>query len=102
MPTTGEIRIKWGIVLISAVKITSGRIGLPDFDERVRHWAGIFIEHSPTHDDAFAKRFARMLPRQVAGFHIDNSRFEDRTRNLRKRVRKSHKSCIGARFSEET
>ena len=78
------------MVLISAVKVASGCIGLPDLDERVRHRPRIFIENAPAHDNALPKRFSRMLPRQIRSLHIGNIRFKHRSRNFREGVWKMH------------
>src|SRR5579864_1637317 len=62
-PATREIRIERCIVLIVAMEIASGCIGLPDFDKRVRHRPRIFVENAPAHDNALPERYTGMLLR---------------------------------------
>jgi hypothetical protein len=61
----------------------------------------IFIENAPAHDDAFAKRFAGMMPRQIASLHVNDVPFEHRPGNLRQRLRKRHQRLQGRRLIDE-
>ena len=49
-----EIGVERSVMLIRFVKITSGRIGLPDFHQRIWHGPAVFIEETPADDDALA------------------------------------------------
>ena len=57
----GEIRIERRRVLIDDMDVAAGGIGLPDFDQRIRHRARVLVEHMAVHDDALAERLA-VLP----------------------------------------
>ena len=52
-------------MLIDDMDISAAGIGLPEFDQRVRHAAAVFIEHMAVHDDALADRLALALNREV-------------------------------------
>jgi hypothetical protein len=65
-----EVWVQWSVVLVNLVKITTGGISLPDFDECMRHGAAVFVQHTATDDNALAQRFAMVLTREVARFHI--------------------------------
>jgi hypothetical protein len=54
----GEIRIERRRMLIDDVDITAAGIGLPDFNQHVRHRAAILVEHLAVDDDALAERLA--------------------------------------------
>ena len=54
----GEIRIERRRVLFADMDVTAGGIGLPDFDQRIRHRARVLVEHMAMHHDAFAERLA--------------------------------------------
>src|SRR6266849_2609749 len=86
----GEIRIQRSVVLVRLMQIASGRIRLPNFDERMRNRPRVLIHHSPAHDNSFAKRFAAVRPRQIASLHIDRLFSKQRPRHFRKRVRYIH------------
>src|SRR5712692_567718 len=81
-----KIRIEGSIVLVDFVQVTSRGVGLPDFDECVRNRPAVFIQHPSAHDDPFAERLTGMLPRQVAGFHIDGFASKDRAGYLGERM----------------
>ena len=61
----GKIRIERRGMLIDDMHVTAAGIGLPQFDQRVRHAAAVFIEHMAVHDDAFADRLALALNGEV-------------------------------------
>src|ERR1700677_1564410 len=67
-PGAQKVRIERRFVLISLVHVTAGRVGLPDFDQRVAHGAAVLIEDAAGDDDAFAERLAvaSRVARQVA------------------------------------
>ena len=52
-------------MLVDDVDVAPARVGLPDFDERVRNRPAVLVEHAPVHDDPLAERLARMLSGQV-------------------------------------
>src|ERR1700682_6150383 len=58
---TGEIRIERRRMLVDDMDVAAAGIGLPQFDQRIRHAAAVFIEHMAVHDDALAKRLALAL-----------------------------------------
>src|SRR5271165_2101911 len=96
MPAAGEVGVERRIVLISFVAITAGGVGLPDFDQSMRHGPAIFVQHAAAHDDAFAQRLAGMLAGKVASLHIRNGRVEHRAsylgegmRQMNQRLRRS-------------
>src|SRR5215469_8570066 len=60
-----EIRIERRRVLLALVAVTTARIGLPDFHERVGDRPPILVEHAPVHDDTLADRLARMLAGEI-------------------------------------
>src|SRR5258707_13709064 len=60
-PRSGKIRIERRRMLVADVDITAAGIGLPDFEQRIRHAATVFVQHMAVHDDAFAERFALVL-----------------------------------------
>ena len=64
-PTAEEIRVQRGRMLIGGVDVSTGRVGLPDLDQRVRNTAPKLVEHPPGDDDPFAHRFP--VPDTVAG-----------------------------------
>ena len=75
LSASGEIWIEWGVMLIDCVQVAAGRIRLPDFEQRVRQGAIVFVEHTAAHDDSFAERFRGVLVRQIAGIRRDDFRF---------------------------
>src|SRR5271154_5129619 len=62
----GEIWIQRRGVIVLFVAITSGSVGLPDFQQSVRNWPATIVEDSPLHNDAFAERFTHVLPSEIA------------------------------------
>ena len=54
----GEIRIERRGMLVDDMDVAAAGIGLPDFDQRVRHAAAVLVEHMAVHDDALAERLA--------------------------------------------
>ena len=50
----GEIGIERRIVVVDRMRIASGRVGLPQLDQRVRHRPGVFIEQPSRNDNALA------------------------------------------------
>ena len=53
---TQEIRIKWRIVFVYFMYIPAGRIGLPDFNERIRNRLPVFVHYLSMHHDSFTQR----------------------------------------------
>ena len=70
---TGKVRVERGCVLFDLVQIAAGRIGLPDFDERIANWTTAIVEHAPGNDDALTNRLAILY--RVAG-HVIVQRLE--------------------------
>src|SRR5579871_1867994 len=62
----GEIRIERRVVLVFNVEISSGGIGLPDFDQRVGDRTAVLVAHAAAYNDAFSHRFAGVLSCQIA------------------------------------
>ena len=62
---TREVGIERRWMLVALVPVPSGRVRLPDLDERARDGPSVLLEQAAGHDDSLAKRFAAMLPRQV-------------------------------------
>src|SRR4030081_2044364 len=82
-----EIRVERRVVVIVLVRITPGRIGLPDFDQRIGHGLAVFIEHASCDDYALAERLAGMLMRQVVVSCLDVFMAEYRTGYFRQGLR---------------
>ena len=61
----GKIRIERRRMLVDDMDVTAARVGLPQFDQHVRHAAAVFVEHMTVHDDAFAERFACGLDGEI-------------------------------------
>src|SRR5215470_4838548 len=61
----GEVRVKWGWVIVVVVPIAARCVALPQLDERVGNRAGIFVHNPAGDDDAFADRLPRVLAREV-------------------------------------
>ena len=61
-----EIWIERGEVFVLFMAITSGSIGLPDFQQGVRNWPATITEHASRHNHAFAEWFTRVLPSEIA------------------------------------
>ena len=53
-------------MLIGLVRVTAGRIRLPDFDESSADRAVCFIDHPAAHDDSLAERCTTMMAGQIA------------------------------------
>ena len=83
----GEVGIERSVVLVNGVAVTSGGIGLPDFDEGMRNGAGVFIKDAAADDDAFAERGRGVLLGEVAGLGIDHGRIENRASDFGEGVR---------------
>jgi hypothetical protein len=85
-----EIGIERSIVLINAVTVAAGSVSLPDFNERVRNWATVFVEDASTYDNAFTERLTLILLGEIAGFDVDHGGIEERARDFRESVRDVH------------
>jgi hypothetical protein len=64
-------------VLIDGVSIAAGGVGLPDFDERVRERAAVFVDDAAGDDDAFAERGGAVLFCEIERFDINEVVAED-------------------------
>ena len=49
-----KIRIERGVMLVVVVQVASGRIRLPDFDERIRYGTPCVVQHTPSDNDPLA------------------------------------------------
>ena len=56
-PRAGKVGIERRVVLIDGMMIAPGGVGLPDFDQRIRHRLFVFIQDPADDDDALAHRF---------------------------------------------
>ena len=52
-------------MLVDAVHVAAGRVGLPDLDQRVADRPAVAVDHPARDDDALAERLARVLPGEV-------------------------------------
>src|SRR3989475_1167826 len=95
-PGAGEVRIERCIVLVSAVRIASGRVRLPDFDQGVRHRLAVLVEHAPAHDNALADRLAAVLAGEIIVGRLDVAVAEDRAGQLGQRLRRHDERLRGA------
>src|SRR5690606_36210924 len=59
--TAAEIGIERREVAFALVAIAAAGVGLPDFDQRVGHRAGVFVEHLTVDDDALTDGVAAVL-----------------------------------------
>jgi hypothetical protein len=82
----GEIRIERRGMLIDDMDVAAAGIGLPEFDQRVRHAAAVFIEHVAVHDDAFADRLSLALNGEVVIVRAHRLVAVDRPGQFRQRV----------------
>ena len=73
----GEVGIKRSVVLIDGVGVAASGVGLPDFDERVRKRAAVFVDDAAGDDDALADGFGVVLFGEVEGFYVDEVVVED-------------------------
>src|SRR5688500_4837948 len=49
-----KIRIERGVMLVVVVQVASGRIRLPDFDERIRYGTPHVVQHTSSDNDPLA------------------------------------------------
>ena len=78
-----EVRIERRRMVVPGVEITSGRVGLPDLDQRVSHGMAVCVDDTAVHDNAFAKRLARVLPRKIVVGLGDRTMSKERAGELR-------------------
>ena len=83
----GEVRIERRRVLVDPMAIATGRVGLPDLDQRVANGAAVAPEHATADDDALAQGLARVLRRQIAVARAHVVRPERRAGQVRERLR---------------
>jgi hypothetical protein len=98
MAAAGEIRIEGSLMLVALVPISSRGIRLPDFHECMRNRPPVLIQDSSAHDDSFAERLARMLPRQIRSLRVDAFFPYRRAGYLRQRVGHVHQWFRGRAF----
>lgn len=84
---TGEVGIERSVVLIHAVLIPAGGVGLPDFDESVRDRASVFVKDATADDNAFTERFGVMLAGKVERFGIHSGSRDGWACDFGKRMR---------------
>ena len=83
----GKIRVQRRGVLIALVRVAARRVGLPDFDERVRNRAAILVDHASLDDDPLAERLAGVLPGEIVIGGTDRVPSVHRTAQLGERLR---------------
>ena len=84
-------------MLVDPVPVPSGRIALPQFDQRVGHGTAIVVEHASADSDALAQRLAFMLARQIVVRFADIVVAEDRARSLLKAFAAGQSAAFAAR-----
>src|SRR4249920_2017624 len=82
-----EIRIEGRVPAVTLVRVATGRVGLPDLDERRGHRPAALVQHTPLHDDSLTERFASVLPREVVVEGADRAMSKNRARELGEGVR---------------
>src|SRR6266550_7498107 len=89
---TGEIGIERRVVLIDRMMIAAGGVGLPDFDDGVRHRPFVLIEHPTDDDNALAHRlltsFGVVREIVLSRFQLDVA--EQRSGDLRQSLLDRH------------
>ncbi len=50
--TATKVGIDWRQIGVFLMAIPTARIGLPDLDQRVWYWTGVFVQNPAMHDDA--------------------------------------------------
>src|SRR5262245_15423645 len=86
-PCPGEIRIERRRMLVDVVDVAAASIRLPDFHQGIGNRALVFVEHMAVHDDAFAQRFALVLPGEVGIAFLHGAVAIDRPGQFGKRLR---------------
>src|SRR5437660_12178157 len=74
-------------MIIATVKVTTGGICLPDFDQGMGNGAAILIQHTPADDDSLAQRFAGVRAGEIAMSLANALMPENRPGDLGKGVR---------------
>src|SRR5579863_9175942 len=70
-----KVRIEWPRPLIPFVQVTTRGIGLPDFQERIRHRNPTVVKHTPGHNNALANGLATgpSVPCEISIFRGDST-----------------------------
>ena len=86
-PRPGKVGIEGGGVLVIDMDVTPGGIGLPQFNQSMRHSAAAIIHHPSGYQNPFPNRFARFdsIARQVMIQRLDGISAVHRSRQFRKR-----------------
>ena len=97
-PAAAKIRIDRRNVVVVAMTVAAACVGLPHFDQRIRHAASELVEHMPVDDDPFADRQAalRIVEDQVVVELAELVRLEHRRGNLRQRILQGDE-CVARR-----
>src|SRR5204863_2400580 len=82
----GEVRVERRIVLVGAMWVAPGSVGLPDLDQRMRNGLAVLVEHASVDDDALADRLAFVLASQIVISRLDIVMAENRTGQFRERL----------------
>ena len=86
VPAAREVGVEGRVVLVDAVEVAPGGVGLPELDQRVGGGPAVFVQDPAGDDDALAGGTGRVLPGQVEGLHVHRVRPEHRPRHLGERV----------------
>ena len=74
-------------MLVDDMDVAAAGIGLPDFDQRIRHAAAVFVQHMAVHDDALAERLALVLGGEIVVVLAHRLVAVDRPGQFRQRMR---------------
>src|SRR5680860_1129689 len=100
----GEVRVERGRPRVGDVAVASGRVGLPDLDERVGYGSAVGLEHLTGHDDPLAGGLGGVLAGQVVVELADPPLPEHGAGDLGQPVRQRHQRLGGVphRLTEVT
>ncbi len=72
-PAAGEVRVQRGRPVVAGVPVATGRVRLPDLDQRVRHRPPVRVQHASGDDDPLAECLAVVLTGQVVVHRPDRA-----------------------------
>src|SRR5580704_4470020 len=72
------------------MRVAACGVRLPDFDERMRKRAAVFVDDAAGDDDAFAERLAGVLLREVECLYVHEFVAENWAGDFGERVRQMH------------
>src|SRR5688572_28547809 len=78
----GEVRVEGSRMLVLIMRVPTGRVGLPHFDELMRNRPAFAVEHLTGDYKALTQRFPDVLDREVAFFRLDLVTHENRRAQL--------------------